>query len=193
MSCVVGLISNGSVVMGADSASVASEDLRLRADLKIGKVGPYLLGFAGSFRAGQLVLHAFKPPTPPTTGDLFPFMVTEFVDILEGTLDGGGSNKRGDGMEESPADIMVGINGRLFVIGADYQVEEATTPFMAIGSGARVALGALHTSITQLEMLDTLDAELIVQQALEAAEFYTNSVRAPFHIETLNVLRLAVL
>ena len=49
MTCIIGLIDNGKVYMGCDSAGVAGLDMYGRADQKIFKVDNFIMGFTTSF------------------------------------------------------------------------------------------------------------------------------------------------
>ena len=88
MTAVVGLVHNGRVHLGADSAGSSGWSLTLRADEKVFRNGPYAMGFTTSYRMGQLLRYAFAPPEP--TGDLQGFMVTTFVDSVRACLKDGG-------------------------------------------------------------------------------------------------------
>jgi hypothetical protein len=50
MTCIVGLVDGGRVWLGGDSAGVSGWDLTVRADRKVFRNGPYVMGFTTSFR-----------------------------------------------------------------------------------------------------------------------------------------------
>lgn len=81
MTVIVGLINEGRVHIGGDSAGISGCRLTVRKDPKVFLNGPYVMGFCGSFRMGQLLHHAFKAPKPKGN-DLDGFMTTRFVDKL---------------------------------------------------------------------------------------------------------------
>ena len=122
MTCIVGLVDDGRVWMGGDSAGVAGWDLTVRADRKVFRNGPYVMGFTSSFRMGQLLRHGFEPPSPPEQpGDLEAFMATTFIDAVRERLKAGGWAVKNLEQEQGGT-FLVGVSGRLFEIGSDYQV-----------------------------------------------------------------------
>lgn len=143
MTCIAGVVDRGRVVIGGDSAGCAGWDLTVRADAKVFRNGPYLFGFTGSFRMGQLLRYGFDPPTPPALPeDLFGFLCTRFIDAVRDALKAGGYASKED-ERESGGTFLVGVRGRLFRIDSDYQVGESHQPYDAVGCGANVALGYL--------------------------------------------------
>jgi ATP-dependent protease HslVU (ClpYQ) peptidase subunit len=176
MTCIVGLIAEGKVFIGGDSAGVTSYRLQVRRDKKVFKNGPYLIGYTSSFRMGQLLRYAFAPPIPGEYDDLHRFMCTTFVDAVRDCLDVGGYSRR-QSNQESAGTFLVGYGKRLFRIDEDYQVAETLDGFDAIGAGSQVALGALYAC-------QHLDPKERVFQALLAAERFNAAVRAPFIIQS---------
>src|SRR2546430_1004120 len=99
--------------MGGDSAGVSGWGLVVRADHKVFRNGPYVMGFTSSFRMGQLLRWGFDPPAPPDCrGDLESFMATTFVDAVRGRLKAGGWAKK-DSEQEQGGTFLVGVCGRL--------------------------------------------------------------------------------
>lgn len=172
MTCIVGLVDNGAVWMGGDSAGASGWSMTVRSDTKVFRTGPYLMGFTSSFRMGQLLRWSLKTSAP--SGDLERFMATTFVDAVRQCLkDGGWATREKD--QESGGTFLVGVAGHLFAIHDDYQVEEAADPFNAVGCGADVALGCMYGS--------TLVApSQRLKLALTAAERFSAGVRGPFTI-----------
>lgn len=64
MTAIAGLVHDGRVLIGADSGGVAGWTLNVRKDSKVFTNGAYVMGFTTSFRMGQLLRWAFKPPAP---------------------------------------------------------------------------------------------------------------------------------
>lgn len=175
MTCVVGLVDSTGVHIGADSAECDDNmNTNVRVDPKIFRCGEFVLAFADSFRVGQLLQHQFKPPKIGKR-DLYKYMVVEFVDAIRKCLKKAGACAAEKATEESfPADVMVGIRGRLFVIhGGDYQVAEVSNGVMAIGCGREYALGAMAVTTTW-------SAEQRIRKALEVAGYYSAGVRPPY-------------
>ena len=174
MTCIAGLVHDGAVWLGGDSAGCSSWDLTVRADPKVFVSGSYVMGFTTSFRMGQLLRYAFTPPEPDYVHDLHRFMCTAFTDSLRQCLkDGGWAEKDKD--REAGGVFLVGTHGRLFSVEADYQVAEAADPFMAVGCGADAALGALHATAGR-----GMKPDKRLEAALAAAERFSNGVRGPY-------------
>ncbi|ANT54760.1 MULTISPECIES: hypothetical protein [Mesorhizobium] len=177
MTCIVGLINDGSVHIGGDSAGVVGYSLTVRADRKVFRNKDFVFGFTSSFRMGQLLAHSFKPPKRHPDIDVYTFMVTEFVNALRQCLKDGGYAERHHEAERGGT-FLVGYAGRLFKIAGDYQVGESADDFDACGCGEQIALGALLASPNSPPR-----ERLTI--ALQAAERFSAGVRTPFHFETL--------
>jgi ATP-dependent protease HslVU (ClpYQ) peptidase subunit len=179
MTCIVGVVEGDRIFMGGDSSATSGNDeLSLRADQKVFRTGDFLIGFAGSFRAGQLMRYAFDPPKRPARMDVHRYMVTHFVDAMREALKRGGSAKRDHEEELIPTSILVGYRGRLYQINSDYDVGEAVDAFDAVGSGSQPALGALVVT-------HGMEPRKRIRGALEAAERFSQSVRRPFYVQAL--------
>lgn len=172
MTCIAGVVHEGKVHLGGDSAGVGSDwSLTIRRDEKLFTRDPYVLGFAGSFRMGQLVRYSFDPPVPHRA-DLPRFMATEFITALRTCLTDGGWTANADDDDG----LLVGVAGRLFSIPIpDLQVGESRDGYDAIGSGADLARGALYSTRGAV-----LGPEYRLRVALEAAEHGCAGVRQPF-------------
>lgn len=172
MTCIVGLVESGQVLIGGDSASVAGHTIATRSDAKVFRNGQYLIGFGTSYRMGQLLRHQLVVPVPPEREDLGGFMCSDFAEAVRDCLKAGGFAGVEDGAERG-GHFLVGVGERLFHIGGDYQVAEYTYGFAAIGSGEDFALGSLHSTLGQPPLQRVLTA-------LEAAERFAWGVRRPF-------------
>lgn len=174
MTCIVGCVADGTVHLGGDSAGISGWSLSCRADTKVFRNGPYVMGFTASFRMGQLLRHALTPPLPQPGENLSSFMVTTFVDAVRACLKEGGVASEKNSTEAGGT-FLVGLGGRLFRVGSDYQVVEQLTPFDAVGCGADLALGALHALTGQ-----KIKPRTRLRRALSAAEAFSAGVRRPF-------------
>lgn len=175
MTCVTALVDDNTIYMGADSAGAAGRDITIRADQKVFLNGEFLIGFTTSFRMGQLLRYALKPPKfRPEEKDIAEYMVTDFVDSVRDCLRNGGYAQSDRG-EETGGCFLVGFRGRLFRIESDYQVGESVNSYDAVGCGMAYALGAL--SVT-----NKTDPEERIKLALKAAESFSDGVRSPFII-----------
>lgn len=173
MTVVVGLAHDGRVVIGADAAAVADDHLTRYTHPKVFHLGPYLIGFADSFRAGQIIQYRLRVPEQRCDDD-HEHLCTVFVDELRKTLHKAGALKHGDG-DEASAVLLVGYRGHLYEIDTDLHVGRSVDGFEAIGIGAPYALGSLHAPI------DGTPAYR-VGLALSAAATYSTAVSPPFTI-----------
>lgn len=176
MTCIVGLEVPGGVVMGADSAGVEGWDLTVRADAKVFRNGPFLMGFTSSFRMGQLLRYRLRAPEHPDALDDFAFMATTFVDAVRECLGAGGWRKKEHEREEGGT-FLVGYRGRVYEVDSDFHVGSPAIRYAACGCGRAFALGALH--ILTRSRLDPLEQ---VRWALTASEASSAGVRGPFVI-----------
>lgn len=165
--------SYGPSSLGGDSAGTDSSwNKTLRRDVKVFKIGEFVLGFTSSFRMGQLLQHKLVPPAIPKDKDLHAYMVTDFVDAVRKVFKDGGYAKVKD-EEETAGVFLVGVRGRLFKVEEDYQVGESFDGYDACGCGEAYALGVLYATqpnpgFNRLEL------------ALMAAAHHSAGVAAPF-------------
>ena len=176
MTCIVGLARAGKVFLGGDSAGVAGWELSVRRDKKVFRNGEFLIGYTTSFRMGQILEHAFKPPPiPKRVANLNRYMVVDFIGAFRASLKEHGWAAVQNGREEG-GDFLVGVRQRLFRVASDFQVVEAKSGMDAIGSGSELARGALFATEGLLR------DELRIRRALRAAEHGNAGVRAPFYV-----------
>jgi len=175
MTCIVGLVDNNKVYIGGDSAGVSGHDITIRRDEKVFANGHFLMGFTTSFRMGQLLRYELKVPEQPEDMDDFKYMVTIFIKAVRECLGEGGFLKKNNEVE-SGGSFLVGYKGRLYEIDDDYQVGSAVDNVLAVGCGAKVALGAMYAS--------TGDPVGRIRKALEISERLSGGVRSPFLIKS---------
>jgi hypothetical protein len=171
---VVAVKGKGLTRIGADSAGLAGWSLTQRVDPKIYSVGTVVFGYTTSFRMGQILGHMFSQPDHHPDVPMERYMVGPFVDAIRACLKTGGYAKK-ENEVESGGEFLVLYRSRIFRISNDYQVGESLFPFDAVGSGAEIALGALHA----IKDHDLGPAEKLTA-ALEASEALCGSVRRPF-------------
>ena len=191
MTCIVGLVQDGAVYLGGDSAGIRGWDLRLRADPKV-FTRPFtihrsrstdqarlVVGYTSSFRMGQLLRYELAIPewnsllhTPHA------WAVQVLIPTIRTTLKEGGYVKRENEREEGGA-FLIGFQGHLFQIESDFQVAATLDPFAACGCGDQAALGALYATAR------VKDAHKRLGIALAAAERFSAGVHGPFVFEAV--------
>lgn len=178
MTCIVGIAHQGRVVIGGDSAGVGGWDLTVRADSKVFRVGPFVMGFTTSFRMGQLLRFKLVVPEQPESMPVLQYMATLFVDAVRQCLKDGGYAKK-ENEVETGGSFLVGYRGEIFTIDNDYQVGQPLDGFDAVGCGAQIARGALWAS------REDGDPAARATLALQAAERFSAGVRGPFRLEAV--------
>ncbi len=185
MTCIVAIKDNNKVYIGADSAAISDTSVSTRKDPKVFKNGKFLFRFSGSFRFGQLLRFAFKPPKHEKKDD-FEYLCTDFVKKLQTTLEKnglGGENKRSE--REVEGSIIIAYKGNIYVMDSDFQIGIPVDNYASIGCGSDLALGSLHTTDSLLGVGDfkKLTPELRIKLALTAAATFSTGVLPPFIIE----------
>ena len=176
MTCIVGLEENGKVWIGADSAGTNGRmDQRIRADKKVFVKGEFIVGFCGSFRAGQLLTCYLEVPPQEEGVDDFTFLVNEFTAAVKKCL----APLKEDDPQSAHPNFLFGYRGHLYGVEGDYQISRSEESFDSVGSGSDIAIGAMHAS------KDTKGAKKRIIKALEASALNNAAVRPPFHVMSL--------
>lgn len=140
MTCIAALADGNNVYMAGDRGMGDGSIILSTHTTKVCIRGKYILGFAGSMGIGQLIKYV---NLPDPKGDLDMILRLDLVKNLRDAIDAFGITPN----ENNETDFLVGVRGRLFEINtSDWQVAEYSQT--AIGSGAEIALGSLHTSRT---------------------------------------------
>jgi len=175
VTCIVGIQTGSGVIVGGDSAGLSGWVRTHRADPKVFITGSCVIGFTTSYRMGQVLRYADLPkPLDREGSDLERFVATEFVDGVRDALKSAGWAKK-DNEREDAGTFLLGVNGRLFKVGDDYQVGWSRDGYEACGCGWEIAYGALHAT-------RRLRPETRVRRALVAAAYHSGGVHPPFTI-----------
>ena len=174
MTCVIGLIENGRVYIGADSQAATGWDKQTVAHPKVFKTDRFLIGYTSSFRMGQLLQYQLIVRSQPEIGSDYFYMVGTFVESVRVCLKKYGMAKVENNQEEG-GQFMVGYKGGLYEVQSDMAVLEYTDDFSAIGLGRAYALAAMAA-------LHNLPAPERIRRSLEIASEYCNGISEPFII-----------
>lgn len=177
MTCIVGLIDDGKVYIGGDSAGCTDSYVERRRDTKVFKNGDFLIGFTSSFRMGQILRYSFCPPEIFTT-NVYRYMCTDFIDSLIKMLEDK-KFAQVDKNEITGGEFLVGYKNQLFDVGSDFQVCELYKNYNSVGCGRAWALGSLYS--TKDRNMKPKDRIIL---ALEAAEEFSPWVRKPFTVKS---------
>lgn len=178
MTCVVGLVGRGRMLLGGDSASTDGWDQTSSSLEKVWQAGDFLIGGAGSWRGLQLARYSFVPPKRGRT-PTDKYMAIDFIDELRTVWRRGGHLFRSSSDDEPREEtvstsLIVAYRGGLWTIEHDLQIVPTRDDYVAIGSGAAIALGALFATRGQGATRPRL------LTALRAASQYNAGVRPPF-------------
>jgi ATP-dependent protease HslVU (ClpYQ) peptidase subunit len=184
MTCIVGLINNDTVYIGADSLESNGYSKVVRKDKKVFKLKNThnaVIGFTSSFRMGQLLMYATNLLNTKNEYENeinHEYLVTKFIPDIIKLFENGGYGKVKDG-EKQGGFFLLGYKDKLFKIESDYQVAESYYSYDACGSGEDLALGSLTTT----EYLkDNISPEERIHIALQCATQFTTGVAPPYYI-----------
>lgn len=176
MTCVVGLVDNGHIYIGADSYCRTRWDGgHIMAEPKVFHRGPFIIGGCGRTRDSQLLEYALTVPRRYEGQDTIHYMCTSFGDAIRACIRNAGNLTVDKSEESMHSSFLVGYDGQLFEIGCDFSVLHVSEPYLATGSGWAFASGALHS-------MASLPPKERITKALEAAAHYNCYVRPPFTI-----------
>lgn len=175
MTCIVGLVDNGTVWIGGDSASVSGLDIAVDLRPKVFRKDDMLIGFTWSWRMGQLLHHKFSKPYHRPDLDVMEYLCTVWIDAVRDCFKAGGFATTDSGAEKGGR-FLLGYRGALYGIWQDYQVDQVAHGYDACGCGGDYALGALHAT-------PHLAPQARINAALAAATHHSAGVCAPYIIE----------
>lgn len=171
MTCIAVVRQDDNIYMAGDRGASDEDTIFVLTAPKVFKIGPYLLGYAGSMD-GERIRHNFKPPVPKGK-DLDKFMYTDFIIALRNFYE----NWWVDISKDSDFGMIICIDGQIYEHNAvDMSLTKYETDFIAMGSGSQLAMGSLHATKNQK------NAKRRVQLAVEAAIEYSTSCRGPIDI-----------
>lgn len=166
MTVLAGVVHDGRCYLAADSAVSSGQDsITTCGTPKVWLAGDVVLGVAGDLVARDIVRYHVEVP-PFDGGDAHAYVARELVPAVRAAL-------RGAQAADSDHELLVGVCGQLMHVDSAGGATRWACGYGAAGSGADLALGALHAT-AGLAPLDRLRA------ALEAAAQHNSSVRPPW-------------
>lgn len=182
MTCIVGLKHKDKIYIGADSqgsseghrmdyqtSKLALLEVKVKKSDKSYKLG---LGFTASYRMGDLLKYAFKPPKIKENQDINEYLVTAFIPKLINCFDVNDFTATKDSVKFGGT-FMLGIADRLFVVYENFCVLESVIDYAAIGSGESYALGCLH-GVLSTQVVN--DPKTLVELAIKASSDFCTTV-----------------
>lgn len=186
MTCIVGIKSEEHIWIGGDSGASRNDEIFSLNNPKVFRIGPFLIGFSGSYRIGQLMQYAFTPPVQSQQKSDMEFLVVDFVDAIRKLLNEKGALVKDEEGHSHSGEIVVGYHGNLYIIESDFHVENPIENYVVSGTGAAYALGALHAMKNS-----RLSEKSKIKKALKAATKYSAGVCAPYTIVASNEISLS--
>jgi hypothetical protein len=138
-----------------------------------------LIGNTGSRRVKQALRYALKVPDHDPRVCLERYIATVFVDAVRECLKAAGCQQTKDEVDKGGT-FLVGYRDRVFAVYSDYSYLVGVDAFLALGCGASLALGSLHSTKGK-------PPRTRVRMALEAAEHFSAGVRRPFMVRSMKV------
>ncbi len=180
MTLIVGLEHNNKVFMGWDSSSTDGWLIRQTSLRKVFHRGPFMIGYAGSFRLGQIIQYHLPIPEAGDYKNDEEFMVSGFIEGLRMALKEHGGISEEDKQDEMELSLLVAYKGRLYQVEQDLQINHYRYDnFAATGTGEQVALGVLAA----LSVLTDLSPPDRIKLTLEIAGRMITSICPPYHTE----------
>lgn len=175
MTCVIGYHTDEGTWIGADSAGTDGwGGQTIRADTKVFNHHGMTMGFCGSYRMGQLLRFNLVPSDHPARMKDYEYMVTVFIEDVRRVLKAGGYTHIKNNVEEG-GEFLVAYRGGLYHVEDDFQVALSTRDYVAIGSGANVASGAM--AILSADEVEPVKA---IKRALKVTSEQDAYVAPPF-------------
>ena len=171
--------------MGGDGRGTSDCTIRTmhKEDAKVFKKGNrMLIGYAGSYRMGQLLQYMLKVPTQPKNMDDDEFVCTKFCNAVIECFDKNKFNENNSGKVSMGNAFLVGYKGKLYKVYSDYTILKSNKNYDACGSGEDFAMASFH-SIEKAGY--NIPGDERVMFALEVAGEFNNSVGPPYSVKKL--------
>ncbi|MGB9979386.1 hypothetical protein [Methanobacterium sp.] len=182
MTCVIGLIEDGTVYMGADRYSRGNDySCSILKKPKIFKKENMLFGIAGYSRIADIIHYCFEIPERKADEDTYHYLCNTFFKTLSKCMEEYGhmgDDEGASGILEFRGTILLGYEGELFEIGCGFEVIQNLKEYHTIGSGLFFASGAMEI----LKDDKSLSPQQKIKKALEVTSDLANEVAPPFDI-----------
>lgn len=178
MTCIVGIVKDSTVWMGADSAFTISKYMYgTLADSKLHRHGEFLIGSAGDYRLSNLLMEFEYPKPADDLADRFvrsklvpsirsQLKETDYYGDIEGSHEIAMPNN---------GQIIIGFTGSIYVITYDFAVCRFAD-YAAIGSATEAATIALELT------RDMRDPRVRIEIVLEVLSHHYGGIMPPFTI-----------
>lgn len=136
MTCLAVVRKENKIYMAADRGASDDDTILTLTTPKIWKIGPYLIGYAGSLD-GERMRYNFNPYVPDIK-NLDKFMQTKFIKQLRAFY----NDWWVDTSKDADLGLIVCIKGQIYEHNAiDMSLSKYTMDYLAMGSGSQYAYG----------------------------------------------------
>ncbi len=144
MTCIVGVEKNDKVYMAGDIQGTSGNNKLVHTQPKVFKIGDIVIGYAGSYRFGQIIeAHLSDPFIPSKNHSIYKWLVKVIVPEIAQILEDNGYYGED---EESDAitggNCLIGVRNELWELQEDFSILRSTRGYQSIGSGHEYALAA---------------------------------------------------
>lgn len=188
MTCIVGIeAQDGSVWIGGDSAVTDNNGGRsVLTTPKVFQSGEMVVGICGSMRLGQILQYLVPNASRPhdLSNDMV-YLVGGYISMVQQVLKEVGYISTPHGVDFiGDGEWLLGYRGRLYQVNVDFQVLHSMRPYVAIGMGADLALGALYQFGKRKKV--SIHPQEAIESALEAAVEHNSTCAPPWKILQLS-------
>lgn len=179
MTCIAAFVDNKGVGhIAADSLGSSRYTKGTYVAPKIFAISDMLIGFAGSYRLGQLLQYRLQLPAPAEDQDFDSWLHVDFLDAVRTVLLDNGGIRVQYNEEETTGQFLIVVAGRIFMVQEDLSILESTDRFEAVGSGADYARATMNAALNHRITNPTR----VLTEAIEAAAKYVPSVGGEIHM-----------
>ena len=179
MTCIIAVKDKDGITVGADTQTTRGSSKEYTTEPKIFFKGDVLVGVCGSKRATQLLKYVWELPVSINTDgstneveyDDYNMHNILLSSIKECFLSNNHSSTTNN-VEEISENILLCVDGKMYVIESNYCLSEVQHGFVCMGSGEEYAYGAMDAlySLGGSEAFGSeLSTENIIRKALTAA------------------------
>ncbi len=141
MTCIAVTRKDNKLYMAGERGASDDDTILTLSSPKVWKLGPYLIGYAGTLD-GERVRYNFNPYVPDIK-DTDKFMQTKFIKQLRTFY----NEWWVDTSKDADLGMIICVRGEIYEHNAtDMSLSKYTGDYLAMGSGAQLALGHLHAT-----------------------------------------------
>lgn len=141
MTCIAVVRGEDKIYMAGDRGASDDDTILTLTSPKVWKLGPYLIGYAGTMD-GERIRYNFNPYVPDIK-DTDKFMQTKFIKQLRAFY----NDWWVDTSKDSDFGMIIAVRDKIYEHNAiDMSLTTYTGDYLAMGSGAQLALGHLYAT-----------------------------------------------